>query len=119
MRQKILIPLMGNDIAPRFDLTTEAVIIAFDRKGIENEEKMLVFSQASAEKLCHLILTEGIKVVICSGIEEEYHHYLTWKKIKVFDSVIGPWKQAIDYFVKGILTAGIILDQKPSKKQFK
>lgn len=111
MRQKILIPLMGNYIAPRFDLTTEAVIISFDQKGIEDEEKMLVFSQISAEELCHLILTEGIKIVICSGIEEEYYHYLTWKKIEVFDSVIGPWKLATESFRKGTLKAGTILQE--------
>jgi len=109
MRQKLLIPLMGDDIAPRFDLATEAVIISFDPEWNEEEEKILVFSQASAEDLCHLILTEGIKVVICSAIEEEYYHYLTWKKIKIFDSVIGIWKKATESFKEGTLTAGTIL----------
>jgi len=114
MRQRLLIPLLGNDIAPRFDLATEAVIVSFDKNGIEKEEKMLVFSLGSSEDLCHLILMEEIKVVICSGIEEEYYHYLTWKKIKVIDSVIGPWKKATEYFRKGFLIAGTILNQKPA-----
>jgi predicted Fe-Mo cluster-binding NifX family protein len=117
MKQKLLIPLMGDNIAPRFDLSTEAVIItSFDHDGIGNEEKMLVFSEGSAEKLCHLILTEGAKVVICGGIEEEYYRYLTWKKIKVFDSVIGSWKLATEHFRKGILKPGAILDQKQLNK---
>lgn len=110
MRQKLLIPLMGDHIAPRFDLATEAIIISFDQEWNENEEKILVFSQASAEDLCHLILTEGVKIVICSGIEEEYYHYLTWKKIKIFDSVIGLWKNATEQFRKGNLIVGTILD---------
>jgi predicted Fe-Mo cluster-binding NifX family protein len=103
MRQKTLIPLFGDDVAPRFDLATEVLLISLDKSSGEQEEKMLVLPQASSEQLCHLALTEGIQVVICGGIEEEYYHYLTWKKIKVIDSIMGSWKKAYQDFTSGML----------------
>lgn len=110
MTQKILIPLYGNDVAPRFDLATEVLIVAIDKRGgATREEKIVVLPQASAEKLCHLILTDGINVVICGGIEEEYFQYLIWKRLKVLDSVIGPWERILDQYDKGGLESGSIL----------
>lgn len=101
--QKILIPLYGNDVAPRFDLTTEVMITSRQDGREDREEKIVVLSQASAEQLCHLILTEGIDVVICNGIEEEYYQFLTWKKVQVLDSVIGPWQTVLERFFKDTL----------------
>jgi len=110
--KKILIPLHSNDVAPRFDLATEVLITARDKNIAGGGEKIVVLSQASAEKLCHLILTEEIDVVICSGIEEEYYQYLTWKKVQVIDSVIGSWESVLNRFYEGTLRAGDILFDK-------
>ena len=107
--KKILMPLYGNDVAPRFDLATEVMITNRDDYSDGREEKIVVLSQASAEQLCHLILAEGIDVVICSGIEEEYYQFLTWKKVQVLDSVIGPWQMALERFLKDRLKPGDIL----------
>ncbi len=109
MLRRILIPLYGNDVAPRFDLAAEVVIINLERTG--REEKIVVLPQASAEQLCHLILTEGVDAVICSGIEEEYYQYLTWKKIQVVDSVVGPWQVALERFSKQELQPGDIVQE--------
>ncbi|MCP4757087.1 MAG: dinitrogenase iron-molybdenum cofactor biosynthesis protein [Proteobacteria bacterium] len=106
MRRKILIPLFGNEVAPRFDLATEVVIVSLDEKSGEREEKTLVLPQNSAEQLCHLVLTEGVQVVICGGIEEEYYRYLAWKKVRVFDSIMGDWEKAFDSYNKGELQTG-------------
>ncbi len=106
---KILIPLYGQEVAPRFDLTAEAVIVTPEQNGPGRVEKFIVLPQVSAEKLCHLILTEGIGTVICGGIEEEYYQYLTWKRIQVIDSVIGPLEAVIDRFVRNELTTGDIV----------
>lgn len=109
MPQKILIPLHGNEVAPRFDLATEVVITRPDKNG--EEARIVVLSQASAEQLCHLILTEKIDVVICNGIEEEYYQYLTWKKVQVLDSVIGPWPAVIERFSMHRLKPGDIISK--------
>lgn len=106
--KKILIPLCEDEVAPRFDLATEAMITAGDHRLSPGEEKIVVLPQSSSEKLCHLILTEAVDVVICSGIEEEYYQYLTWKRVKVYDSVVGPWKKVLERFYQGGLRAGDI-----------
>ncbi len=109
MGTKVLICLYGNDIAPRFDLTTEVLIVTLGTEGTIGEERTLVLPQASPEKLCHMILTEEVKIVICGGIEEEYYQYLTWKRVKVIDSVIGPGDQALERLARGGLQSGDIL----------
>lgn len=108
MLQKILIPIDDDFIAPRFDLAAEIQIITTSNEVIE-EIKTIVVPQVSAEKLCHLIITEGARILICGGIENEYHHYLTWKRIQIFDSIIGKWKEALEFLMKGVLKPGDIL----------
>ena len=109
MSRKIIIPLFGEDVAPRFDLATEVFIIEQGEEGEILEEKALVLPHASAEQLCHLILTEGVEVVICGGIEEEYYQFLTWKRVQVFDAVIGPWRRAEERFRQGLLKSGAVV----------
>ncbi|MCW7753978.1 hypothetical protein OOT00_08265 [Desulfobotulus sp. H1] len=107
--EKILIPIQGQDVAPRFDLATEVVILIREMGNPQPEERVMVLPQASAEQLCHLILSDGIGVLICGGIEEEYFQYLTWKKVRILDSVIGSWQMAARLYMEGGLSAGDVL----------
>jgi len=108
MARKILIPVHDRNVAPRFDLATEALIIIWDpESGIR--KKTVVLPRASSDQLCHLIITEGIQTVICNGIEDDYYQYLAWKKVEMIDSVIGSSQAALDRFVQGNLNAGDIL----------
>ena len=109
MATKVLICLYGNEVTPRFDLATEVLIASIDEDGKVRGERVVVLPQASAEMLCHMVLTESIQVVICGGIEEEYFQYLTWKRVSVLDSVIGDYKEALDRLAEGRLQAGDIL----------
>ena len=70
---KILIPLTGDDVAPRFDLAPEAFVAVVRADGSVGEDRTIILPHASAEALCNLILTEKIDMVICCGIEEEYY----------------------------------------------
>lgn len=103
---KVLIPLFGDDVAPRFDLAPEALIAAFrpDRGLIE--ERTIILPEASAEALCHLILTEKVDMVVCCGIEEEYYQYLVWKKLKIIESVMGPYTRVLDRVMMGKISHG-------------
>ena len=116
MSQKILITLFNNDVAPRFDLTTEVLISSIGEDGSVDENKTIVLARESTEDLCQLILNEEINVVICGGIEEEFFEYLTWKRVKVLDSVMGPWERALDRFRVGRLEAGAILFDRTERK---
>ena len=109
MAKKIIIPLFGDEVAPRFDLATEVCVIEQGPGGEVLEERSLVLPQASAEQLCHLIITEGIHAVICGGIEEEYYQFLTWKRVEVVDAVIGPWRRAAERYLEGILRPGDVV----------
>ena len=109
MSNKILITLIESDVSPRFDLTTEVLITSLREDGSIGENKTMVLAHESAEDLCQLILNEDVNVVICGGIEEEFYDYLIWKKVRVLDSVMGPWERAIDRFRSGDLEAGAIL----------
>ena len=109
MSKKVLITLHGNDVAPRFDLTTEVLIALVTEEGSVREEKTMVLPQSSAEKLCHLVLTDAIQTVICGGIEQEFYEYLTWKKVMVIDSIVGSLQKVLQSFAEGRLKAGDIL----------
>ncbi len=106
---KVLIPLSGDEIAPRFDLCTEVWIGELDDAGQITDDRILVMPQASAEDLCQYILSEKTDTVVCGGIETEYYDFLCWKKIAVFDSVIATRKQALNALSSGTLTSGQIL----------
>ena len=107
--KKILIPIEGEEIAPRFDLATEVWIgwLGEDTKLVK--ESILVLPQASAEDLCQLILNEGVDMLVCGGIENEYYEYLCWKKIEVYDLVIASYSQALQAIKEGTLQSGAIL----------
>jgi len=103
-------------------MTTEVLIASIGEDGSIEENKTIVLAHESAEDLCQLILTEEVDVVICGGIEEEFLEYLTWKKVQVLDSVMGPWERALECFRAGQLKTGTILYDRPERnshvKQF-
>jgi hypothetical protein len=109
MAMKILVTISENDVAPRFDLTTEVVIASVGDGGSPDQTRTIVLAHASAEDLCQLILNEGIQVVVCGGIEKEFFDYLTWKKVEVLDSVMGRWEPALAGARAGALKPGSIL----------
>ncbi len=106
---KILIPLSGDDVAPRFDLAPEAFVALVRSDGLVSEERTIILPEASAEALCHLILTEKVDVVVCCAIEDEYYQYLVWKRVKVIDSVIGPYSKVLGKVARGTISNGQIL----------
>lgn len=109
MATKAMICIDGGEVSPRFDLTREVVIATVSDSGKVQEERELVLPNVSVEILFNILLTEGIQVVICGGIDEECYQYLAWKKIRVMDSVIGEWKEALKRLARGRLEAGDIL----------
>lgn len=107
--KKILIVLDNSDVAPRFDLATEVLIVAGMANTGAGDRRIMVLPRASADQICHLVITEGIQTVICGGIEDDYYQYLIWKRIEVIDSVIGSSEKALERFFEGTLEPGEIL----------
>ncbi|MBN2141520.1 MAG: dinitrogenase iron-molybdenum cofactor biosynthesis protein [Desulfovibrionaceae bacterium] len=111
-----MIPLSGEEIAPRFDLATEVRVVQLDISGkapLVLDDKVVVLPQASAEVLCRLVLSEAVNSVICAGIDEEYYQFLTWKKVRVLDDVVGPADSALAALLAGTLSAGDNLYPQP------
>jgi predicted Fe-Mo cluster-binding NifX family protein len=112
---KVLLTIADEDVSPRFDHTTEVLIVILDRSGAVRSERTVVLPQASAEDLCQLIVTEGVDTVVCGGIEEEFHQYLGWKRVRVLDSVMGSWPAALDRLRDGTLASGRNLYPRPEE----
>ena len=112
MNIKIFIPLFGEEVAPRFDLATEVLLAECAEDGTISSERLLMLPNPSAERLCHMILSESVDTVICGGIEQEFYDYLTWKQVKVVDNIIGASRSAIERFAKGRLEPGDILERR-------
>ncbi len=110
--KKALLALDGNEIAPRFDLAPEVLIVSVDHGAAPDDSKTIVLPRPSSEMLCHVAISENVHFVVCGGIEEEYLRYLGWKKIDVIHSVIGPAEAAIGRLRDGNLCSGNILLEK-------
>ena len=109
MIHKIIIPVHQKEIAPRFDLATEVLIILISNNSIVEEQKTIVLPRSSADELCHLLLSENAHTLICGAIEDEYFQFLKWKKIQIFDSIVGNWRSAFKRWKAKELNCGDIL----------
>lgn len=105
--EKILIPLIDNDMAPRFDLAIEALIVSLTRETSvmgRIQEKVVVLESASPEAMCRLALDENVQTVICAGIEKEFYDFLDWKGIRVLDDICGPVDIILEAYLMGKLS---------------
>ncbi len=115
---KILLTLRDNVIAPRFDLTTEVLIVETANNLPLGKPRNILLPGPSADELCSLIIKEGVSLVVCGGIEESHFQYLTWKKIAVIDKVIGPLTEVLGLAANGSLKPGAILRNSQGGKAY-
>lgn len=107
--KRILIPLMGDYVAPRFDLAPEVLIVTMDDDGRIMEERTLVMPRPSPEALCQLITTERINILVCCGIEDEFYQFLIWKKVQIYDSTVGSYIEVVRRLKQGTLKDNEVL----------
>lgn len=105
-----LLALCREEISPRFDMAAEVLIAPVSPEDSSErgkvERKHLVLAHVSSEELCDVITRSGVAVVVCGGIEEDYYHYLRWKRIEVISDVMGPVEAVLDRLAQGLLRAG-------------
>ncbi len=107
--ERILIPLLDNELAPRFDLAPDVLIVSITRETSamgKIEERVVVLETPSAESVCRLAVAESIHTVICAGIEKEHFDFLEWKGIRVIDDICGPVDIILESFLMGKLSPG-------------
>ncbi len=109
MTYRIFIPLYQEEVSPRFDLSTEVLHAECDDNGSILKEKLLILPGPSAERLCHMVMTEHIQTVICGGIDQELYDFLLWKGVQVIDDVIGPGALVLRRYVAGGLKSGDVV----------
>jgi hypothetical protein len=114
----LLVPLLGEAVAPRFDLATEVLIARTRRGRLAGEPRVVLLPGPSADQLCSLILEEGVTDVVCGGIEDAHHQYLTWKKVRVMDRVIGSWEGVLVLFLAKELRPGAIVRETRTPTRF-
>jgi predicted Fe-Mo cluster-binding NifX family protein len=108
-RRRVLVTLRDEYVSPRFDLATEVLLVDLAEDGEELTRRLVVLQEASAESLCQFVISNGIDELICGAIEEEFHQYLTWKKVRVLDSVVAEWETALAAHREGSLSEGDVL----------
>lgn len=108
-----LLTLCRDEIAPRFDMTAEVLLAPLNPEeaapsetDAENSRRHLVLAHVSSEELCDVITRAGVSVVVCGGIEEDYYHYLRWKRVSVISDVMGPANDVLEKLAAGTLQAG-------------
>ena len=106
---KLLIPVQGDYVAPRFDLATEVVIARHSDGELGGKIKTILMEKPSDEELCQMIIEEHITEVVCGGIEELHYNFLTWKKVVVVDGVVADWQTALNKSIKNELKPAEIL----------
>jgi predicted Fe-Mo cluster-binding NifX family protein len=109
MAKKILVTLYRNEVAPRFDLASEVLLVTVDAENREVRRQELVLAHASADDLCDLILDREVAVLITGGMEEEHYHYLRWKRLDVLDGIAGLAEDALARYLRNELESGDIL----------
>lgn len=118
-----LLTLCQDEIAPRFDMTAEALIIPLDATYASGPpadapgRRHLVLAHVSSEELCDVITRSGVSVVVCGGIEEDYYHYLRWKRIDVISDVMGPLAPVLERLASGELQTGDCLYRKQTHQE--
>lgn len=108
--ERVLITVHDAFVSPRFDMSFEIIVA---EKGPGNDvdaidKKYFLLSEPSTEELVRTIQNEGVHAVICGGIEDEHYQYLTWKKIKVYCNVIGPFDKVLEAWASGRLSEDMI-----------
>lgn len=113
---KVMITTRGDFVSPRFDLSPEVLIATYYDQELLEEPRSIIVSDVSAEIICDLALKENVATVICGGIEEQHYQFLTWKKIKVIDGVIGPYVDVLQAAMNNVLEPRTILPGVTSKE---
>lgn len=90
-------------------MANEVIIVRAHKGQLIGEPRIILLPGATPEEICALIIKEDASVVICGGIEEVHYQYLTWKKVKVFDNIIGLHEQALKLVLSDKLKIDTIL----------
>lgn len=111
---KIAIPLFGEKISPRFDLSPELWIITEENAKVVHQEKIPT-EKLNIPQRIEKLTSSGVNKVICGGIHDFSLNQLRNMGIDVFHNVIGEAEIALTIFLKGELQPGSRCERKRSR----
>ena len=106
---KILVTVQDHSIAPRLDQKNKVLTAPGEDGSLQGVLRTIILPHRSAEELSDLIVKEGIDCLVCGGIEDSFYRFFKWKKIRVYDSVIGTHAEALQLALTGALRPGMVL----------
>lgn len=112
--KKALITVCRDEIAPRFDMSSEVLLVTLPDAEYATapcEQKNLLLAHSSGEELCDLICRMDVNILVCGAIEEDYYHYLRWKRVELICDVAGPAQAVLARLAKGTLHNGDVVPQ--------
>lgn len=107
--RKLMLPVQGDYVAPRFDLATEIIIVRFENGETIGAPRTIIMEKPSDEELCQMAVESNITDVVCGGIEELHYNFLVWKKVKIIDGIIAEWHTALTHAITDRLQPRTIL----------
>jgi predicted Fe-Mo cluster-binding NifX family protein len=102
---KIAIPLFGNKVSPRFDLSPELWMITAEDGEVIRQEKISM-EKLDIPRRIEKLASSGVDQVICGGIHDFSLEQSRGMGIAVFHNVIGDADIALAIFLKGKLQLG-------------
>ena len=102
MVQKLAIPVFGHRISARLDCS-ESLLLVTIRDNTIVERKELRWTDTHVLHRIHLLLQEGVAVLICGGISDTSARLLRENSIEVIPWVRGEIDEALSSFMQGTL----------------
>jgi predicted Fe-Mo cluster-binding NifX family protein len=111
MGMKIAIPLFGDRVSPRFDVSPEVWFIEVEGGEILQEERFPTENLTIPQRL-ERIASSGVHKVICGGIDGFCRDQLGNRGVDVVQDITGDAGVAFDLFMKGTLRPGFCCEKK-------
>ena len=118
MPKKILIPLYENDVAPRFDMATEVLIVSHVKKVGPADKRMVVLPRASVKLVRRLkgLLYRNVTVLPSSSVMlvglPQVHQVKLW--LSPVGATIRLGRRLLPYSIEATLPSGsVTFDSRP------
>ena len=102
MRQKLAIPVFGNRISSRLDCSESILLVTVDNGTILQRQEML-WTHGSILERIHVLLEEGVAILICGGLTDTCAEILRDSNIHVIPWIRGDVEDVLTRFIHGTL----------------
>lgn len=119
---KIAVPLFEGRVAPRLD-TAEKILFATVGDGEVKDEEEVRIVEVHPLNIARWFKDEGIKVVICCGIDFTCNSLLMQCDIHIISWIAGDARDAVSRYLNGTLESMVIptgtFDGYPPRRRFR